>query len=604
MNKSLPLKPYSDEELRLSDEMKEKVEKEMQLLDEYGIDYGKFDFEMPKLKLKKSYPNYDAYMPAQGRHDLEKWMQAVKNIYFQEKNGMDRREAVRRSTSNWKITETFDFLNWLKFYEGKNHMKYKTAQLWYENPSVPGYFLHVKPDQNKINDSMIQPNSIDQAQNAMVDELPVAEKKRIIERQRHKIIGRLDSAEKLLRSTEGHMFAGKDLEALMDIIYSLKKKIQLVNKLSSSTRLYEDMIVREGNVLYKNGFIKSADFIYSLAQEMPVPATPQPPNQAMGTPGGLPAMGPGMPQNPPESAPNDGSAAALNQSSPQQAAIEVAIPPPISSKGINDFLERMESGNFTEVDEKTDKQQAEDILEVSDSNESFVVEAQEAPEQDLVVPPTASTPTDQAMPDPAQTENELVVSDGDSTKNTHTSQNFDSVLDSALSNISVEDVISKLEIVSQICSVRELSRQLAFVDIMLNKLNMGVFTELSEAQTKALDSNNYVKTRVDEMLGKIRGSLSSHVSLTGNPNNVSPDPRSEQIKNKVLSDDEKEQNRKQRRKELENQESDVAQNQAQKETPNVEIDEGLTPPAPEVAPPQIATPQPPKAQPLVPQPAG
>src|SRR5208282_6852066 len=91
-------------------------------------------------------------------------------------------------------------------------------------------------------------------------------KKRIIEKQRQKIIGRLDSAEKLLRSPEGQDFAGTELENLMEAIYSLKKKVQLVNKLSTSTRLYEDMIVREANVLSRRGFVKAANMLYSVAQ--------------------------------------------------------------------------------------------------------------------------------------------------------------------------------------------------------------------------------------------------------------------------------------------------------------------------------------------------
>ena len=101
----------------------------------------------------------------------------------------------------------------------------------------------------------------------LVKKLSVSEEKRnTIEKQRAKIIGRLDSAEKLLRSPEGQQFAGHELEQLMEAIYTLKKKVQLVNKLSISTRLYEDMIVREANVLGRKGFTKAANMLYSVAQ--------------------------------------------------------------------------------------------------------------------------------------------------------------------------------------------------------------------------------------------------------------------------------------------------------------------------------------------------
>src|SRR5690606_37813938 len=133
------------------------------------------------------------------------------------------------------------------------------------------------------------------ARDAEADELSVSEKKRLIEKQRQKIIGRLDSAEKLLRSPEGQMFAGRELENLMEAIYSLKKKVQLVNKLSMSTRLYEDMIIREANILQRSGFTKAANLLYSVAEDKAI--TPAPPNGGVpanpsGAPGGLPSKGP------------------------------------------------------------------------------------------------------------------------------------------------------------------------------------------------------------------------------------------------------------------------------------------------------------------------
>ena len=59
-------------------------------------------------------------------------------------------------------------------------------------------------------------------------------KETLLRNSAQKIIGRLDSAEKLLRSPEGQAFAGPELEQLMEAIYTLKKKVQLVNKLSVS----------------------------------------------------------------------------------------------------------------------------------------------------------------------------------------------------------------------------------------------------------------------------------------------------------------------------------------------------------------------------------
>ena len=326
----------------------DKVNSLLKFFDETGIRYNDFDIDADPDLLKglyrrdiapdkKAYPNVDYYINIPGQRDTQKWLQAVKDIYYSEKNGMGRVFAIRKATQNWDIMDTHDFLNWLKYYEEGAHLKYKMAQLWYEN-GAPGYFLHVKPDPKK-EDASINGKDIDMARDAAADEMSASEKKRIIEKQRNKIIGRLDSAEKLLRTNEGQVFAGKELESLLETIYQLKKKVSMINKMSFSTKIYEDMIVREGNVLNKKGFIKAAGLLFSLARAnnpppantgsddttVPLPASPAPPGQGSGSAGGLPSVGPGMAQNPPESAPNEMS------------------PVP---KGISDFLENLETGNI------------------------------------------------------------------------------------------------------------------------------------------------------------------------------------------------------------------------------------------------------------------
>src|SRR5271155_4251551 len=242
--RELASRPYQDISI---EGIEDKIQKLMKFLDEAGIDYDKFQpGTFPTVfDDKKAYPNYDQYMYVPGQHNLQKWLETVRKIFAGEKGGMTRVNAVRQATNGWNPMETFDFLNWLRFYQEGTHLKYKTAQLWYENDQ-PGYFLQIKPDPPKPVEPTVDHNAVD---NVREDSERSDERKRIIEKQRQKIIGRLDSAEKLLRSPEGQLFAGPELENLMEAIYSLKKKVQLVNKLSTSTRLYEDMIVREGNVL-------------------------------------------------------------------------------------------------------------------------------------------------------------------------------------------------------------------------------------------------------------------------------------------------------------------------------------------------------------------
>lgn len=549
-------------------EIEEKIEKLLKFFNETGIGYDKYDPDsIPKLKTdfgKKAYPNFDQYMYIPSPYDIHKWLTAIKDVYYREKNGLDRKNAIRQVTSGWKLTEVFDFLNWLKFYEEGAHMKYKKAQVWYEN-GAPGYFLHVKQDPPTPSNH-VSNTEISSAKDSLSDEMSNSEKKSIIEKQRQKIIGRLDSAEKLLRTHEGQLFAGKELESLMEAIYALKKKIQLVNKISASTRLYEDMIIREANILHKKGFIKAASHLTILAedagapakQDVPAPTPPAPPNQGSGAAGGLPSTGPGTPQTPPDSAPNDNA-----------------------PTGVAKFLENLNTGNITTKKDK-DSGKSDDHLEVNDNievndveDDLLVTEAQAVPQ----APPEPKVPAPAQPPateDPLEVkENEMVDAPGADKANPQ-AKNFDNIIDAAFANLTVDDVVAKLEDLAKIFKVREIPRQLSIVDMMLDSLGLAsYFPSLSEATNKALESNNYISTRVEDILSKLRGSINSKdIDLRGN---TEENPNVAGIKNKLQQDADKEKARKQMRKDQENAELD---NQT-KETPEVEITEDLAPPAPQ-----------------------
>lgn len=612
----LLLRPYSDEELGLSDEMRGKLERLMKFFDEAGIDYDKFDpNSIPKIDFgtRKAYPNNDAYMYIPGQHDTHKWLQAISDIYRQEKSGQNRIVAIRRVTSGWNIMETHDFLNWVRYYEAGDHMKYKFAQLWYENPDIPNYALHIRKDKQQAETPSVSGNDIDFAKTKATED---ADRRDIIEKQRNKIIGRLDSAEKLLRSKDGHIFSGKEFESLLESIYQLKKKIQMVNKISSSTRLYEDLIIRQGNILTRQGFTKAAAVLYSVAQTPgqsgeqaegtpggEVPAVPAPPAEPTGAgnpgaPGGLPSMGPGMPQGAPSSA------------APE--SIENESPPP---KGIADFLEGLEKSTFS----TDDSSEAEDDLEVMDAEDAlFVTEAQIAPgtnpaaltPDESITSNTAPAPLDpspvsapDAVPDapvkpPASVEaptdeEPLEVTEEDlkapaEEGNTSVSD-FDNKMDAVFSGITVADVVAKLEDLAKIFKTREVPRQLGMVDMMLDSLGLAsYFPSLSEATNKALESNNYISTRVEDILSKLRGAMATKtVDLKGSDEKENPEVAG--IKGNLQEDADKEKARKQMRKD---QESAELANKG-KETPEIEVEEDLA--APPAAPAAAPKPTPPLA---------
>jgi hypothetical protein len=493
------------------------------------------------------------------QHDTQKWLEAVKKVYTAEKNGENRVNAIRHATSTWNVMETFDFLNWLKFYEEGAHMKYKFAQLWYEN-GAPGYFLHVKKDPIKDETNEVAGKDVDAARDEIAEQMTAAEKKQIIEKQRQKIVGRLDSAEKLLRTEDGQLFAGKELESLIEAIYSLKKKVQLVNKLSTSNKTYEDMIIREANLLTRSGFAKAANILFKIAEEpqtqdnkVPVPAPPAPPAQPSGAPGNLPASPPGVSSKPGEGKNN-------------------------TPKGIEKFLDNLETGKVTTNDDHS----VEDKLEVVDFQDELVVEAQEIPA------PPGGTPTPKpVIPKPTPSKEEtLEVTEKDILKAPPTSgtaiSEFNSKIDAVLANVTVADVVAELESLAKIFKTREIPRRLGIVDMMLDSLGLATyFPSLSEATNKALESNNYISTRVEDILSKLRGSMKTkEIDLDGGSDKeTSPEVAS--IKSNLQEAEEKEKARKQMRKDQEAAEL----TEKTKETPDVEIEEDLATPPPPAAKP-------------------
>ena len=71
------------------------------------------------------------YIPAQ--HDMTKMVNGCQKYSLSTKEpDLPFKEAVQSVTRDWKKMEIFDFLNWLKFIEEGTHMKYKFAQVWYE----------------------------------------------------------------------------------------------------------------------------------------------------------------------------------------------------------------------------------------------------------------------------------------------------------------------------------------------------------------------------------------------------------------------------------------------------------------------------------------
>lgn len=497
-------------------------------------------------KMSKAYPNYDEYIHIQPQRETKKWLDAVKNMYYRIHKGMNRGQALEGVTAGWDNMEKLDFKNWLKFYEESTHKKYSTAndtsvpvkvaQIGYwQDENKAGYFIPIHKDPEPVG------RAIDFAKDPETNENVKAEEKReIIEKQRNKIVSRLDSAEKLLRSHEGQIFAGKEFEALMHIIYELKKKIHTVNKISTSTKLYEDMIIREANILTRQGFNKASEILFKIAEDKTI--TPSPPESPLNggvKPGNITSAGP-VTSPPPNEMPG----------APPPAPV---VPPEKIDEGMDGFLKGMEG--------KKDEQTAEDSdLEVlEDESDAWVVEAQVA------------NPEIDAKP-----------RENDIRNSPETVNPFDKKMDQAFQGITIADVVQKLEDNTKIYKTRQMPRELSYIDMMLDHLGLAsFFPTLAEATNKSLDANQYILTRLEDITSRLRGTIKTNdIDLTGQ-NTAPPNPEIDTVKNKLRSEQEKEKARKQMKKNLESNQLE----QQSKPEPELEVEEDLGGPVQTPAPP-------------------
>lgn len=517
---------------------------------------------MKKDKLSLAYPNYDQYIDFKNPRDTKKWIGAVKDMYFHIHKGLDRIASFNQVTAGWDNMEKLDFTHWLKYYEENAHKKYasdnsiniKTAQVSYwEDINRAGYFVPIQQELTvDENDAAPVVAPVDFAQEQNNQAIAEDNKREIIEAQRSKILSRLDSAEKLLRTTDGHIMAGNELASLMRAIYDLKERIHVVNKKTSSNRLYEDMIIREANIQTRRGFTNASSLLCKIAEGQDLSAAPPAnPMTGAGLPGNLPGEGPGL-TPPPNSTPD------FSKSGPSEKQSEPM------AEGMKGFLEGLDTNNFTpDADE----------LEVHDSDDELVVEAQISPPVPPLAPPIPKAPVKPLAPKvPTNKEtinNETIEIEDENPDSPDL--DGDRMIDQAFSNVTISDVINKLESLAKIFKNREVPRQLAIVDLMLDKLNLAsFFPTLAEAMNRSLDSNQYMSSRIEDILSRLRGTIPASEIDLKNENGVDT-PEVAGLKNKLEIDDAKEKARKENRKKQED--AEVA-----KTTPEVEIENDLAAP--------------------------
>jgi hypothetical protein len=429
-----------------------------------------------KIVHKKAYPSAISAALPQTMYNIDKWVDTTRDIYNEAKTiGLSK--AFDKVTANWDAMEKLNFKSFLSFYQEGAQSKYKIAQFGKHN----------------IDENTIQfPEGL-KAKLPTAPAAPAAPKPKEdgndarakIEEQRYKIISRLNAAEKLLYSLDGQFFAGNGQEEMLRMLQDLKRKVQTSNKMTVESSLFVDYIYRVGNMFNVAGKDKAAGFFYKIAQEAtgePVEAVP--PTEEVSA-------------EPAATTDEPGAEAVQLEGDPSSMDSEVADP----SMGneteavIKEFIGNLEEG-VSDID-------LDDFEKLG-----FIVEGQE-----MMAPAPQPPPRDLEV-----REDELgsltpeldKLKRGDPEGIADLGRNPDDAIDAALNDVTIDDVVRRLGILSAFFKKREVPKQLAIVDLMMDRLGIGsFFPSLGESTRSALESNSYVSTRIEDILSKLQGSLIS-----------------------------------------------------------------------------------------------
>jgi hypothetical protein len=480
-------------------------------------------------------------------YDVAKWIQAMREIYARVHRGFSEEQALNKVTAGWDTMEKEDFKTWKRYYtEGTQH-KYKTAQVsdYYQaedgSPLLPlrdwRYRMPGGPDMNTVD----LPVHIEDEKEKQRKEEESKEAERVakIEDTRKKLISRLTSAERIATMSDADLgeALGMGLDEWLQMLHTLKRSIQTAPMRSAASPILYDLIIRKGNQLAHEGYVKTGRALLVLAQDAPK-APPV---------GDLPAPDPEAP--------------------PMEGMEEMAEMPeaPEDDAAMKDFMKLL---NHEHLD--GDEAESDDA---DDADDELVVEAQAIPPEAPAPAPEEELPMEELVEEPAIEVDEIadMPEQGDT-------------LDTALEGITIEDVIERLELVSNIIQNREIPRQLSFADMQMGKLGIAsFFPNLGEAIRSALESHQYIYTRVEDIISKLRGSVQPEHEIDLTSNEKSEEATSEtleSVRRKLTESEEKEKQRAEARR---------AKREA-REAAEVAPEAAPAPEAPPLAPEEIAGP--------------
>jgi hypothetical protein len=463
---------------------------------------------------KKAYPVEIDHNYIQSPHNITKWVDAMRQIYAYNQRGCELGKAFEIVTNKWEKMEKNDFNHWLSFYQSGGHISYKTAQQKYymsgeDSGQIPFAALqNIDALRAGLRNQQDSQNAED-AKLRMHEEKKSQEKEEISEKMT-KLVGRLNSAEKIFTSADFKKVLGDDYNEWLECLHKLKRIIY--SKQPKSASIIYDIMVRHSNELKNSGFKKAARFMNILAAYqinivnqfddvvgLPISKYAQTPPPPLG----------GDIADPTMSESTDllgGSGDVTSEDGRDLSDPEGAM---------KEFIENL-GGEESENDKRKDASFEEDGAIITIAEDGFYKLAQISPPAPVSTPAPAPAPapapTSKPVPKPLtepKMETEKVeevveeVEGGDADIG-------DNAIDAALKNIRLPDVIAKLEELVQFYRNRQISRELLIVDLMLEALNISAFfPSMAEASKSSLDSNQYVLTRLEEILAKLRGAAAA-----------------------------------------------------------------------------------------------
>lgn len=458
---------------------------------------------------KIAYPLGQSGLLAKTPRNVRKWMKSMHEIYLMVHHGEVYNSAFSHVTAEWDVMEKNDFEHWLGFYQEGAHEKYITASKEDDDasylqfggdgaPMIPFSALtgtlprgkSLMPNMSRIQQRKVEEDEADEqaAADAEAERLEARDKKV------KSISGRLRSTLKLLSDEDVQEALDGKLDCsvtdFVKQIQELQRYIMLIPLKNKQSSTLEDLIVQRGNKLIAQGFPVAGDLIRKLAQDVPMGAE-QDLGEDVGDPPSVEDLEGGAPEAIPDEMADLGS--------------ELDVAPDFEDE--TEWVQKFKD-NLNNLD---DKSSVEDISLVDDLVE-FTVEAQALPMEEP--PPADMAPNDEVTME-VEEEPELEVEEEPDP--TDPAMDFapegqeggaSTQVTDSLENVTIQDVVDRLERVSNILKNREIPRELAWIDFMLDKLGLAsYFPALAEATKSALESNQYMSSRVEDIVSRLRGSI-------------------------------------------------------------------------------------------------